>query len=579
MRTRCTPAPGTSLTLPATAAILLALIVDAAILAAPQRQREQVPVELPMFRDVAVSAGLDVTHVSGASDQKFLPEILGSGGLFFDFDDDGWLDIFLVDGGSFADPAVAQRARHRLFRNRGNGTFEDVTAASGIRHREYGMGACAGDYDNDGLIDLYLTNVGPNVLYRNTGHGRFSEVANAGGAAAALWSTSCAFLDLDRDGDLDLFVTHYVDTTGKKNEFCGNAGPPPIRDYCHPLIYPPSSSILYRNTGKSFEDISAESGVAAVRGNGLGIAVTDIDDDGWPDVFVANDATPNFLFHNTGSGRFIEMASLAGVAVAADGKARAGMGTAFADFNGNGRPGLIVTNHETEMHGLFLNVDGRVFSDVTVRSGVGPATRSSVGFGVVFFDYDNDTRLDIAIANGNVMATAPLVRAGARYAQRNLLLRNTGDRFQDMKEQAGPGFSPEMVSRALAAGDIDNDGDVDLLITNNNGRPNLLLNEGGRANAILVRTIATTGNRGGIGTRLTLVTDGHRQVREVQSGSSYLGQNDLRAHFGLGQSNRAERLEIRWPGGATEVVESLPANHVITVREGQGAVSRVPFRR
>lgn len=579
VRTRCTPAPGTSLTLPATAAILLALIVDAAILAAPQRQREQVPVELPMFRDVAVSAGLDVTHVSGASDQKFLPEILGSGGLFFDFDDDGWLDIFLVDGGSFADPAVAQRARHRLFRNRGNGTFEDVTAASGIRHREYGMGACAGDYDNDGLIDLYLTNVGPNVLYRNTGHGRFSEVANAGGAAAALWSTSCAFLDLDRDGDLDLFVTHYVDTTGKKNEFCGNAGPPPIRDYCHPLIYPPSSSILYRNTGKSFEDISAESGVAAVRGNGLGIAVTDIDDDGWPDVFVANDATPNFLFHNTGSGRFIEMASLAGVAVAADGKARAGMGTAFADFNGNGRPGLIVTNHETEMHGLFLNVDGRVFSDVTVRSGVGPATRSSVGFGVVFFDYDNDTRLDIAIANGNVMATAPLVRAGARYAQRNLLLRNTGDRFQDMKEQAGPGFSPEMVSRALAAGDIDNDGDVDLLITNNNGRPNLLLNEGGRANAILVRTIATTGNRGGIGTRLTLVTDGHRQVREVQSGSSYLGQNDLRAHFGLGQSNRAERLEIRWPGGATEVVESLPANHVITVREGQGAVSRVPFRR
>ena len=220
--------------------------------------------------------------------------------------------------------------------------------------------------------------------------------------------------------------------------------------------------------------------MAAVRGNGLGVAVTDIDDDGWPDVFVANDATPNFLFHNTGGGRFTEMASLAGVAVAADGKARAGMGTAFADFSGNGRPGLIVTNHETEMHSLFLNVDGRLFSDVTVRSGVGPATRSYVGFGVVFFDYDNDTRLDIAIANGNVMANAPRVRAGAKYAQRNLLLRNTGERFQDMKEQAGTGFSPEMVSRALAAGDIDNDGDLDLLITNNNGRPNLLLNEGGR---------------------------------------------------------------------------------------------------
>jgi hypothetical protein len=541
-----------------------------------------------MFRDVAVSAGLDFTHVSGASDQKFLPEILGSGGLFFDFDDDGWLDIFLVDGGSFADPTVAQRARHRLFRNRGNGTFEDATAASGIRHREYGMGACAGDYDNDGLIDLYVTNVGPNVLYRNMGHGRFSEVPNAGGADSALWSTSCAFLDIDRDGDLDLFVTNYVDTTGRKNEFCGNAGPPPIRDYCHPLIYPPSRSILYRNTGpssrgagagKGFEDISTQSGVAAASGNGLGVAVTDIDDDGWPDVFVANDATPNFLFHNNGDGTFTEMASLAGVAVAADGKARAGMGTAFADFSGNGRPGLIVTNHETEMHSLFLNVDGRLFSDVSVRSGIGPATRAYVGFGVVFFDYDNDTRLDVAIANGNVMANAPQVRAGAKYAQRNLLLRNTGGRFQDMKEQAGTGFSPEMVSRALAAGDIDNDGDLDLLITNNNGRPNLLLNEGGTANAILVRTTGTKSNRGGIGTRLTLVSAGHRQVRDVQSGSSYLAQNDLRAHFGLGQSTRAERLEIRWPGGATEVVENLPANHVITVREGRGVVSRVPFRR
>jgi enediyne biosynthesis protein E4 len=532
-----------------------------------------------MFRDVAVSAGLDFTHVSGASDQKFLPEILGSGGLFVDFDNDGWLDIFLVDGGSFADPAVAKRARHRLFRNRGNGTFEDVTAASGIGHREYGMGACAGDYDNDGLIDLYVTNVGPNVLYRNMGHGRFSEVPNAGGADSALWSTSCAFLDIDRDGLLDLFVTNYVDASWKRNEFCGNAGPPPIRDYCHPLIYPPSHSILYRNTGKAFRDISIESGVAAARGNGLGVAVTDIDDDGWPDVFVANDATPNFLFHNTGTGTFTEIASLAGVATAADGKARAGMGTAFADFSGNGRPGLIVTNHETEMHSLFLNVGGRQFSDVTIPSGVGPATRAFVGFGVVFFDYDNDTRLDVAIANGHVMANAPQVRAGARFAQRNLLLRNTGERFQDMKDQAGTGFSPEMVSRALAAGDIDNDGDLDLLITNNNGRPNLLLNEGGRANAILVRTIGTKSNRDGIGTRLTLVTAGHRQVREVQSGSSYLAQNDLRGHFGLGQSNRAERLEIRWPGGATEVVEDLPANHVITVREGKGIVGRVPFRR
>jgi hypothetical protein len=562
----------------AAAGILLAVIVRGATVAQ----------ELPAFRDVAESAGLDFTHISGASDQKFLPEILGSGGLFFDFDDDGWLDIFLVDGGSFADRTVAQRARHRLFRNRGNGTFEDVTAASGIRHREYGMGACAGDFDNDGLIDLYVTNVGPNVLYRNMGHGRFIEVPNAGLAEAGKareggWSTSCAFLDFDRDGKLDLFVTNYLDESWRKNEFCGNAGPPAIRDYCHPLTYRPSRSILYRNTGNStgarFEDVSTRSGVAAFQGNGLGVAVTDIDDDGWPDMFVANDATPNFLFHNNRDGTFTEIASLAGVAVGNDGKVRAGMGTAFADFSGNGRPGLIVTNHETEMHSLFLNVDGRVFSDVTVPRGIGPATRPYVGFGVVFFDYDNDTRLDVAIANGHVMANAPRVRAGAKYGQRNLLLRNTGERFEDMKEQAGPGFSPEMVSRGLAAGDIDNDGDLDLLVTNNNGRPNLLLNEGGRANAILVRAIGTKSNRSAIGTRLTLIIDGVRQVREVQSGSSYLAQNDLRAHFGLGQSNRAERLEIRWPSGMTELIENLPANHVITIREGQGVVGRVPFRR
>ena len=554
----------------ATACLALAALVQGAV----------PPLRLPMFRDVAASVGLDFVHVSGASDQRFLPEIVGSGGLFFDFDNDGWLDIFLVDGGSVADATVATRARHRLYRNRGNGTFEDVTAKSGIQHRGYGMGACAGDYDNDGLIDLYITNVGSNQLYHNAGRGRFTEVTNAGGASPNSWSTSCAFLDIDRDGYLDLFVTNYVDSKRGRNEFCGIAGPPPVSDYCHPLIYPPLTSVLYRNRGNgTFEDISKQSGVGAFRGNGLGVAVADVDADGWPDVFVANDAMPNFLFHNEGNGTFTEIGGFAGVAVAVDGKARAGMGTAFADFSGNGRLGLIVTNHQTEMHSLFRNDDGRLFSDVTVPSGVGPATRPYVGFGVAFLDYDNDGRLDIAIANGNVMANAALVRAGNNYAQRNLLLRNIGGRFQDMKDQAGPGFGIELVSRALAAGDVDNDGDVDLLVTNNGAGANLLLNEGGSGNALLMRVIGTKSNRSGIGTRLTLTTDGHQQIREVQSGSSYLGQNDLRAHFGLGQATRSERLEIRWPSGMTEVVKELPANHVFTLREGDGVVGREPFRR
>jgi hypothetical protein len=561
-----------------------ALIVAVGVVQGPPGALDRAA-RLPTFRDVARSAGIDFVHINGASEQRFFPEIVGSGGLFFDFDNDGWLDVFLVDGGSLADKAVANRARHRLYRNRGNGTFDDVTSSSGIRHRDYGMGACAGDYDNDGLIDLYITNVGANLLYRNTGRGRFTEVPNAGGANPNLWSTSCAFLDIDRDGDLDLFVTNYVDTSRGTNEFCGIAGPPPVRDYCHPLIYPPSHSVLYRNTGKgTFEDISTPSGVGALRGNGLGVAVGDVDDDGWPDVFVANDAMPNFLFRNKGDGTFTNVGGLSGVAVASDGKAKAGMGTAFADFSGNGRLGLIVTNHETEMHSLFVNVDGDVFADVTLPSGIGPATRPYVGFGVVFLDYDNDGRLDIAIANGHVMANAALVRA--TFAQRNLLLRQVDGRFQDMKDKAGPGFSIELVSRGLAAGDIDNDGDLDLLVTNNGAGANLLLNEGPArrseaeaANALLVRVIGTKSNRSSIGARLVLTIGTRRQIREVQSGSSYLGQNDLRVHFGLGSTTRADRLEIRWPSGMTEVVRDLPADHIVTVREGEGVVGRVPFRR
>ena len=560
---------------------------------APAAQARQgvtsTPAHPPAFRDVASSRGLDFVHINGASNEKYFPEIMGSGGLFLDVDEDGWLDVFLVDGGSVADPAMARRARHRLYRNRGNGAFEDVTAASGIRHGAYGMGACAGDADNDGLIDLYVTTVGPNQFYRNAGGGRFTEVPKAAGADGDSWSTSCAFVDVDRDGYLDIFVTNYVDAPPGRNRFCGVAGPPPIRDYCHPLIYPPLTSALYRNTGRgTFEDISMSSGVARHRGNGLGVAVSDVDEDGWPDVFVANDSMPNFLFRNERNRTFTETASLAGVAVSSDGKAKAGMGTAFGDFASTGRFGLVVTNHETEMHSLFANLGGGLFSDVTLRSGIGPATRPYVGFGVAFLDYDNDTRPDIAIANGHVMANASQLRAGARYAQRNLLLRNTGERFVDMRDAAGPGFAPELVSRGLAAGDIDNDGDVDLLITNNGAAANLLLNEVGRAgNAIVVRAIGEkspstplrASNRSAIGARLALTVGQRRQLREVQSGSSYLGQNDLRAHFGLGEAARADRLEITWPSGATETVESLAANHVFTVREGKGVVSRVPFVR
>jgi hypothetical protein len=534
-----------------------------------------------IFRDIAMSAGLAVTHVNGASPEKYFAEIMGSGGLFFDFDDDGWVDIFLVDGGSVASPKVAATARHRLYRNRRNGMFEDVTAQSGIRHREYGMGACAGDFDNDGAIDLYITNYGPNVLYRNLGGGRFAEVPKAGGAGSPLWSTSCAFTDVDKDGSLDLFVTNYVRADRTNNKFCGRTTPPRLRGYCSPLSYEPLPSVLYRNRGNgSFEDVSAKMGIAGYRGNGLGVAVADVDDDGWPDVFVANDQMPNFLFRNTGKGAFEEVALQSGVSVAADGKARAGMGTAFGDYDGDGRTDLVVTNHEYEMHSLFRSLGGGVFTDVTLESGLGPLTLPYVGFGVVFFDFDNDTRRDLAIVNGNVVDNIAQFRKGAKHAQAHVLLHNTGNRFRSVAEQAGPGFAVEGVSRALAKGDIDNDGDLDLLITNNGGRVELLRNDGGNlSNAILMRAIGTKSNRDGVGARIRLTVGNQTSVDYVTSGSSYLAQHDMRVHFGLGAAARADRVEIAWPSGQTDVLENIPANQVIAVREGEGEVRRAPFAR
>jgi enediyne biosynthesis protein E4 len=561
--------------------VVVALCLAVSGLPAARQQPAPTASAEVVFRDIAAAAGVGVTHVNGASPDKYFAEIMGSGGLFFDFDDDGWIDIFLVDGGSVADPKVAATARHRLYRNRRNQTFENVTAQSGIRHREYGMGACAGDYDNDGAVDLYVTNYGPNALYRNAGQGRFTEVAGAGGAGTALWSTSCAFADVDRDGYLDLFVTNYVKADRTNNKFCGKSTPPRIRGYCHPLAYDPQPSVLYRNTGKGrFEDVSMKAGIASYRGNGLGVAVTDVDDDGWPDIFVANDGMPNFLFRNTGKGIFEEAGLFAGVSVAADSRPRAGMGTAFGDFDGDGRLDLVVTNHEFEMHSLFRGVGGGVFTDVTLESGLGPLTLPYVGFGVAFLDFDNDTRRDLAIVNGNVVDNIALFRKGAKHAQPSLLLRNVGNRFRSVGKQAGPGFSTETVSRGLAKGDIDNDGDVDLLITSNGGAAQLLLNEGGsRNNALLVRAIGTRSNRDGVGARLRLSVGAQTYVDQVTSGSSYLAQHDQRVHFGLGTAAKADRLEVAWPSGRVDVLENLPANHVIAIREGEGEIRRVPFAR
>jgi enediyne biosynthesis protein E4 len=534
------------------------------------------------FTDVAAASGISFQHVNGASADRHLYEIMSGGGAFLDYDEDGWQDVVLVDGGSLTDPAMARTARHRLYRNRGNGTFEDVTASSGITHREYGMGACAADYNDDGWIDLYVTNVGPNILYQNKAGKSFTDVTKtAGVAGASVFGASCAFADVDRDGDVDLFVVNYVDSRVDNNIFCGDAGRK-FRIYCHPLTFAPLRNVLYRNNGNgTFTDIGKEAGISDHRGNGLGVVFGDYDDDGWPDGFVANDTTPNFLFHNDRGRTFTQVALGAGVSVASDGNPRAGMGTDVGDYDGDGDLDLFVSNHELEAHTLFRNVGKGLFEDMTFPSGVGSATLPYVGFGAVFLDYDNDADLDLGIVNGHVMNSPGHVRAGAKEAQRKLLLRNGGGgRLTDVGRQSGSGFAAEKVGRTLVAGDIDNDGDLDLLITNNGGAVDLLRNDGGTGNgAVLIRLAGTRSNRSAVGGRVRLTAGGATQVREVKAGSSYLGQNDLRVHFGLGKAARIDRLAIRWPNGQEEIVDGAAVNQILTVTEGKGITARTPLLR
>ena len=531
------------------------------------------------FENVAAAVGISFANINGASPDKYLVETMGSGGVLFDYDNDGMTDLFLVDGGSIADANVNERARHRLYRNIGKGAFKDMTETSGIRHREYGMGACAGDVDNDGRVDLYITNYGPNELYRNSGNGAFTDITRAATVGTAGWSTSCAFFDMDGDGDLDLFVTNYLDAPKSTNRFCGDPQRR-IRVYCHPLVYPSVPNVLYRNDGKgTFTDVTSAAGLAKYLGNGLGVAIGDYDDDGRPDVFVANDSVPNFLFHNEGSGRFNEVGLLAGVAVARDGKPRAGMGTEFADYDGDGKLDLVVTNHEFESTSLFHN-DGRgTFVDVTLDAGISSPTLPFVGFGVAFLDIDNDADLDLSIVNGHVIDNTAMFRAGSTHTQRKLLFQNTnGRRFAEVSRQSGSGFARDDVGRTLLAGDLDNDGDIDLVVTNNGGATELLRNNGGTGrNSIEVRVIGSRSNRDGLGTRMTVTAAGRTQVREVKSGSSYLGQNDLRVHVGLGEATRVDRIDLRWPAGTMETIRDVPANQIVTITEGKGITGRSPY--
>ena len=489
------------------------------------------------FTNIVSEAKIAFKHDNGASPQKFMPETMAGGSILLDYNNDGWPDIFLVNGGSFTDKQRAANARHRLYRNNKDGSFTDVTSASGIGVSGFGMGACSADYDNDGWPDLYVTSFGTNKLYHNNGNGAFSDVTDKAGVGSQLWSASCAFGDIDNDGDVDMYVTSYVDFSVDNNKYCVYSGDK--RVYCHPNVYNGLPDVLYRNNGDStFTDVSRAAGIYRTDGKGLGVVFGDYDNDGWADIYVANDSTPNFLFHNKGKGVFEEVALAAGVAVGNDGQPLAGMGTDMGDIDGDGSLDIFVTNLDRQTHSLYRNLGKGLFANVTFESGVAEATLPFVGFGALFLDYDNDTDLDLAIVNGDVIDNVSLFRDSTSYEQRNLLLQNNGKgKFSDVGPASGPGFALKKPSRSLSAADIDNDGDLDLLIGNVGQTPDLLRNEGGNnSNSLLIRTMGTKSNRDGIGARLKLTVSGKVLLRDVKAGSSYLSQSDLRVHFGMGSA-------------------------------------------
>lgn len=553
--------------------LLLAFLMGTTVSAVQQKT------EAVQFNNVASRAGIDYKHENGATPDKYMPETMASGAIVLDYNNDGWPDLFFINGGSFVDKRLAAAAQHRLYKNTGDGKFRDETQSSGIGVSGFGMGACSADYDNDGWADLYVTAVGPDKLYHNTGKASFSDVSAIAGLGEDLWSTSCAFADIDNDGDVDLYVARYVDFSVQNNKYCTLFEA--VRSYCHPHVYNSVPDILYRNNGDgTFSDITKDAGITKA-GNGLAVVFGDYDDDGWTDIYVANDSTPNFLYHNKGKGIFEEVGFWAGVAVGADGKPLAGMGTDMGDINADGLLDIFVTNLDGQTHSLYQNLGKGLFNNVTFLSGVGEATLPYVGFGTAFLDYDNDGDLDLSIANGDVIDNIKRLRDSTSYEQLNLLFRNDGaGKFISVGPASGAGFALKKPSRALATGDFDNDGDQDIVVSNVGASTDLLQNVGGnRNNSVLVRTIGSTSNRDGIGARLRLSVGSKTLRRDVKAGSSYLAQNDLRVHFGLGESQRADRLEIRWPNGTIETIENVRANQIITVKEGSGLISSQPFAR
>ena len=535
------------------------------------------------FVDVAREAGLTAKTVYGGErTNKYLLETTGCGVAMFDYDNDGWLDLFFVNGTTLEGFPRSQEPTSHLYRNRGDGTFEDVTARAGLALAGWGQGACAGDYDNDGYTDLYVTFWGQNRLFRNRRDGTFEDVtARAGLTTKARWGAGCAFVDVDRDGLLDVFAANYIDFDLKtapvpESGLCRYKGVPVA---CGPPGLTGGKNVLYRNTGRgTFTDVSDATGITGAAGTyGLGVSTLDFDDDGWVDIYVANDSNPSTLYRNKRDGTFEDVAIPAGCAYSQDGKPQAGMGLAMGDYDRNGTIDIFKTNFAGDTSTLYSNLGKGLCEDRTFASGVGLATRW-LGWGVGFLDLDHDGWLDLFLVNGHVYPEVEQIRTEAGYHQRKVVYRNLRDgRFEEITERLGDPMTTPRAGRGAAFGDFDNDGDVDVAVNNVHDTPNLYRHDiTGRTSWTELALRGTVSNRSAIGSRIRIVAGGATLVREVRGGGSYYSQNDLRVHAGLGAATKIDRVEVRWPNGTEETFRDVPIGRIVTLVEGEGHAATRP---
>jgi hypothetical protein len=531
------------------------------------------------FVDATTKAGIRFVHTSGAFGKKYLPETLGSGCVFFDADGDGWQDLLLINSAHWPGRA-APKVTAALYHNNGDGTFADLTRGSGLDVEIYGIGAAAADFDNDGREDVYITALGGNRLFRGLGGGKFADVTRAAGVGDGGFSTSALWFDYDNDGRVDLFVSHYVRWSIETDLFCTLDGK--SKSYCTPESYKGQSPTLYHNNGNgTFEDVTRRAGIFDTTSKGLGVAMLDYDGDGWMDLFVANDTQPNRLYRNKGDGTFGDVATGAGVAFSEAGVARAGMGVDAADYDGSGRPSLVVGNFSNEMMALYHNEGHGLFIDEAPTTAIGRASLLTLTFGCFFFDYDLDGRPDIFAANGHVADDIERVQGRVHYAQRPHLFRNAGVKKFDEVPAASSGLTQPLVGRGAAYADYDHDGDLDVVVTVNNSAARLFRNDAAAANRVLrVQAVGATSNRDGIGARVELsLAGGARPWQTVKTGSSYASQSELPLTFGLGALGEVSALRVTWPGGRVDTIGPVKANQLVVIKEGSGLIKSTPLNR